>query len=161
LTDWHCNTPMGMTAENLATKYQITREEADQFALRSQQRWGEANKKGIFKDEIAAVPVKIKGKVVSVEVDEHPRPDTTLEMLSKLAPVFKKDGTVTAGNASGVNDGAGAVVLASEDAVKKNSLKPLARIVGYCSVGVEPTLMGKLIIHVFSVYLNFWVYFSY
>jgi acetyl-CoA acyltransferase 2 len=137
---------MGMTAENLANKYNITREEADKLALRSQQRWAEANKKGVFKDEIVSVPVKVKGKVQSVEVDEHPRPDTTLETLAKLPAVFKKDGTVTAGNASGVSDGAAAVVLASEDAVKNRGLKPLARIVGYCSVGVDPSIMGKIII---------------
>jgi acetyl-CoA acyltransferase 2 len=142
LTDWHVNLPMGVTAENLANKYNITREEADKLALRSQQRWSEANKKGVFKEEIVSVPVKVKGKVQSFEVDEHPKPDSTLEILSKLPAVFKKDGTVTAGNASGVSDGAAAVVLASEDAVKNRNLKPLARIVGYCSVGVDPSIMG-------------------
>ena len=142
LTDWHINTPMGVTAENLAKKYKVTREEADQLALRSQQRWADAHKRGVFKEEIVPIPTKVKGKIVPFEVDEFARPDTTLESLAKLSPVFHKDGTVTAGNASGVNDGAGAVVLASEEALKQHSLKPLARIVGYCSVGVDPSIMG-------------------
>ena len=143
LTDHHINTPMGVTAENLAKKYGITREQADQLALRSQQRWADASKRGVFKEETVAVPIKVKGKVVNFEVDEHPKPETTLEGLQKLSPVFHKEGTVTAGNASGVNDGAGAVVLASEEALKQHNLKPLARIVGYCSVGVDPSIMGQ------------------
>lgn len=142
LTDWYCKTPMGITAENLAVKYNISREECDKFAQLSQQRWGAANKAGKFKKEIVPVMIKVKGKEVAFEVDEHPRPDVTLEQLAKLATVFKKDGVVTAGNASGVNDGAAALVLASEDAVKKNGLTPLARVVGYCSQGVDPTIMG-------------------
>lgn len=142
LTDAYCKTPMGVTAENLAAKYNITREECDKFALLTQQRWGEANKSGKFKDEIVPVPIKVKGKEVMFDTDEHPRPEVTLEQLSRLPTVFKKDGVVTAGNSSGVNDGAGALVLASEDAVKKHSLTPLARVVGYSSVGVDPTIMG-------------------
>ncbi|KAI7693996.1 hypothetical protein SSS_02682 [Sarcoptes scabiei] len=133
---------MGITAENLAVKYNITREECDKFAMTTQQRWGEANKSGKFKEEIVPIPLKIKGKEVMFDVDEHPRPDVTMEQLAKLPTVFKKDGVVTAGNASGVNDGAGALVLASEDAIKKHSLTPLARIVGYSTVGVDPTIMG-------------------
>lgn len=131
-----------MTAENLAKKYNITREDADKLAFRSQQRWADAHKRGVFAEEIVPVPVKGKKEVVQFTVDEHPKPDTTLEQLAKLQPVFDKNGTVTAGNASGVNDGAGAVLLASEDAIKKHNLKPLARIVGYCSVGVDPSIMG-------------------
>ncbi|KAI7693997.1 hypothetical protein SSS_02682 [Sarcoptes scabiei] len=142
LTDWHVKLPMGITAENLAVKYNITREECDKFAMTTQQRWGEANKSGKFKEEIVPIPLKIKGKEVMFDVDEHPRPDVTMEQLAKLPTVFKKDGVVTAGNASGVNDGAGALVLASEDAIKKHSLTPLARIVGYSTVGVDPTIMG-------------------
>lgn len=137
--------PMGITAENLAKKYNISREDTDKFALRSQQRWGAAQKNGNFKEEIVPVPLKIKGKEVLFEVDEHPKPDSSLEVLAKLPSVFKKDGTVTAGNASGVCDGAAAVVLASEDAVNKHKLKPLARIVGYSYVGVPPEIMGLFI----------------
>jgi len=133
---------MGITAENLATKYNITREESDKFAYRSQVQWGEAQKAGKFKDEMAPVTVKVKGKDVVVEMDEHPRPDTSLEKLAKLPAVFKKDGVVTAGNASGINDGAGALVLASEEAVKQNSLNAMARVVAYSVVGCDPTIMG-------------------
>lgn len=133
---------MGITAENLAAKYNISREDCDKFALTSQQRWGAAHKAGKFAEEIAPVPIKVKGKEVMFDTDEHPRPDVTLEQLAKLPSVFKKDGVVTAGNASGVNDGAAALIVASEDAVKKHGLTAMARIVGYCSYGVDPTIMG-------------------
>lgn len=133
---------MALTAENLAVKYNISREDCDNFAYLSNQRWDAAQKAGKFAQEIVPVPIKVKGKEVAFEVDEHPKPETTLEQLAKLKTVFKKDGVVTAGNASGVNDGAAALVLASEDAVKKHGLKPLARIVGYASVGVDPKIMG-------------------
>lgn len=139
---------MAITAENLAVKYNISREECDKFALTSQQRWAEAYKSGKFKEEYVPVPIKVKGKEVLFDVDEHPRPEATLESLAKLPLVFKKDGVVTAGNASGVNDGAAALVVASEDAVKKHSLAPLARVVGYCSAGVDPTIMGLLHLNV-------------
>lgn len=109
----------------------------------SQKRWAEAQKNGKFKNEIVPVTIKVKGKEVAFDVDEHPRPQTTMEILAKLPTAFKKGGVVTAGNASGVNDGAAALVLASEDAVKKHSLTPLARVVGYCSIGVDPSIMGK------------------
>ncbi|XP_054157810.1 3-ketoacyl-CoA thiolase, mitochondrial-like [Oppia nitens] len=142
LADHHVKMPMGATAEKLAKKYGITREEADQLALRSQQRWADAHKRGVFKEETVPVTIKVKGKDAVFDVDEHPRPQTTIEILAKLPSVFEKNGTVTAGNASGVNDGAGAVVLASEEALKQYNLKPLARVVGYCSVGVDPTIMG-------------------
>lgn len=108
----------------------------------SQQRWKAAQDAGKFKDEIVPVPIKVKGKQVNFEVDEHPKPQTTIETLAKLPTVFKKDGTVTAGNASGVSDGAAALVLASEDAVKQHNLTPLARVVSYASVGVDPKIMG-------------------
>lgn len=142
LTDVHIKTPMGITAENLAVKYNISRTDADEFALKSQKNWKRALDEGRFKAEI--VPVMIKGKKGPEEftVDEHPRPQSTMESLGKLPAVFKKDGTVTAGNASGVSDGAGAILLASEDAVRQHSLKPLARIVGYSIVGCDPSIMG-------------------
>lgn len=136
---------MALTAENLAEKYNISRQDCDEFALLSQQRWADAQKSGKFKNEVTPVTIKVKGKEVVFDVDEHPKPNTTMEILSKLPTAFKKNGVVTAGNASGVNDGAGALVLASEDAVKKNSLTPLARVVGYCSMGVDPTIMGQLV----------------
>jgi acetyl-CoA acyltransferase 2 len=131
-------------AENLAKKYNVTRQESDQYALQSQQRWKKAHDQGSFKDEIE--PVKIKGKrgaEESFEADEHPRPQSTIEQLSKLPSVFIKDkGTVTAGNASGVCDGAAAVIICSEEALKKHNLQPLARVVAYHVSAVEPTLMG-------------------
>lgn len=144
LTDHHINTPMGITAENLAEKYNITRRDADEVALRSQQHWKRAHDEGRFKNEMAGVTFKNKktGTEEVFEVDEHPKPNTTMESLSKLPPAFKKTGVVTAGNASGVNDGAAAILLASEDAVKKHGLKPLARIVGYSVVGCDPHIMG-------------------
>lgn len=142
LTDVFNNYHMGVTAENIAGKYGITREEQDRFALTSQQRAGAAIKAGRFVDEITPVPVKIKRDTVDVTTDEHPRPDTTLEQLAGLRPAFAKDGTVTAGNASGINDGASAVVLASEGAVKRLGLTPLARIVSDGQGGVDPAYMG-------------------
>jgi acetyl-CoA acetyltransferase family protein len=142
LTDSYVNTPMAVTAENLATKYGITRQQCDELALASQQRWAAANEKGYFKDEIVPVELASKKGTVSVAVDEHPRPQSTLETLGKLAPVFKKDGVVTAGNASGICDGAACLVLATEDFAKRNGLTPLARIVQWGVAGVEPSLMG-------------------
>ncbi|KAL6429170.1 hypothetical protein ACFW04_008130 [Cataglyphis niger] len=142
LLDTYCNLPMGLTAEKLGAQYNLKREEVDQFALSSQQRWKAANDAGRFNEEIAPVQVKIKKQDTIVNVDEHPRPQTTIESLTKLKPVFQKDGLVTAGSASGICDGAGVVILASEEAVKTESLKPLARLVGYSIVGVEPSIMG-------------------
>jgi len=141
-TDTYCNLNMAQTAEKLAEKYGVTREEADKFALRSQQLWKKANDAGHFKDELAPVTVKVKGKEVVMSVDEHPRPQTTAEALAGLPALFKKNGTVTAGNASGVCDGAGAVLLASEEGVKNLNLKPLVRVAGYAVVGVDPSIMG-------------------
>lgn len=144
LTDEYSKTPMGITAENLAKKYGITRQDADQFALQSQQRWKKANDQGFFKDEIE--PIKTKGKKgaeESFDTDEHPRPQSTIEQLAKLPAVFIKDkGTVAAGNASGICDGAAAVIICSEESLKKFNLTPLARVVAYHTSGVEPTLMG-------------------
>ena len=142
LTDSYCNTPMAVTAENLATKYGITRQQCDEFALASQQRWAAANEKGYFKDEIAPVELPSKKGPTTFATDEHPRPQTTLEILAKLSPVFKKDGVVTAGNASGICDGAACLVLATEDFAKQKGLKPLARIVQWGVAGVDPNIMG-------------------
>jgi len=142
LTDMHCKTPMGVTAENLAEKYKLTREEVDQFAFNSQQKWKKANDAGYFKEEMAPVKVQVKKQEVLFEVDEHPKPQTTLEQFAKLPTVFKKGGVVTAASASGVCDGAGAVIIASEQAVKEYNLKPLARVAAYSLAGVDPTIMG-------------------
>jgi len=142
LTDSYCNTPMAVTAENLATKYGITRKDCDDYALLSQQRWAAANEKGFFKDEIAPIDIQVKKSTVSFAVDEHPRPQTTIEILTKLAPVFKKDGVVTAGNASGICDGAACLVLTTEEFAKSKGLKPLARLVQWGVAGVDPSIMG-------------------
>lgn len=142
LTDSYCNLPMALTAEKLGAQYKLTRDEVDEFALRSQKLWKAANDAGRFKEELVPVPVKGKKGVENLEVDEHPKPNSTIETMKKLPTIFKKDGLVTAGSASGICDGAGAVVLASEDAVSKNGLKPLARVLAYSVVGVEPSIMG-------------------
>ena len=142
LTDSYCNTPMAVTAENLAGKYGITRAHADEYALSSQQRWAAANERGFFKSEIAPLPITQRKGTVTFEVDEHPRPQTTLEILGKLPPVFKKDGVVTAGNASGICDGAAALVLTTEEHAKAHGWKPLAKIVQWGVAGVDPTIMG-------------------
>ena len=143
LTDAFNNYHMGITAENIAERYGITREEQDAFAVDSQRKAAEAMAAGRFKDEI--VPVSIpqrKGEPKIVDTDEYPKAGTTLESLAKLRPAFKKDGTVTAGNASGINDGAAALVLMSEEKAKELGVKPLATIVAYASAGVEPEVMG-------------------
>lgn len=142
LTDLHVKLPMGITAENLAEKYQITREDCDNYAYQTQQRWKAAHEAGYFTAEIAPIDVKAKKGKASMAQDEHPRPQTTVEQLAKLAPVFKKGGTVTAANASGVSDGAAALVIASEDAVTKHKLTPLARVVAYHASGCDPSIMG-------------------
>ncbi|MGI1795591.1 3-oxoadipyl-CoA thiolase [Acinetobacter sp. YWS30-1] len=134
---------MPETAENVATQFNINREDQDKFALTSQQRTAAAQAKGFFKNEI--VPVVIpqrKGEPVVVDTDEHPRASTTLEGLTKLKPVVKADGTVTAGNASGINDGAAALLIASDEAVAEYGLKARAKIIGSTVVGVEPRIMG-------------------
>ncbi len=134
---------MGITAENVAEKYGITREQQDEFAAESQRRAIAAIEAGYFKDEIVPVEVKVKRKAVMFDTDEHPKAGTTAETLAGLRPAFKKEGgTVTAGNASGINDGAAAVVLASEKAVKEHGLTPLARLVSYGHAGVDPAYMG-------------------
>lgn len=135
---------MGETAELVAEKFGITREEQDAFALSTQRKWGAAFAAGKFKDEIVPVPVPgaKKGETVLVERDEHPRPDVTMEQLAKLKPAFKKDGTVTAGNASGVNDGAAAVLLMEAQTAKALGCKPMVRIVAAAVAGVHPSYMG-------------------
>ena len=130
---------MGVTAENVAEKYQITRKQQDEFAVKSQMKAAEAIKTNKFKDEI--VPIKVKnGKIF--DTDEYPKSQTTIEVLATLKTVFKKDGTVTAGNASGLNDGAAALALMSSKTAKEKNLKPLARIVSWAQCGVDPSLMG-------------------
>ena len=134
---------MPQTAENVAEQFNINRADQDAFALRSQQRTAAAQKAGFFKDEITPVSIpQRKGDPVTVDTDEHPRADTTLEKLTKLRPIVTADGTVTAGNASGINDGAAAFLIASEQAVEEFNLKPRARIVASTTVGVEPRIMG-------------------
>eukprot|EP00558_Chaetoceros_sp_UNC1202_P007209 CAMPEP_0197245684 /NCGR_PEP_ID=MMETSP1429-20130617/10398_1 /TAXON_ID=49237 /ORGANISM="Chaetoceros sp., Strain UNC1202" /LENGTH=395 /DNA_ID=CAMNT_0042706225 /DNA_START=43 /DNA_END=1230 /DNA_ORIENTATION=- len=142
LTDSYAQTPMGVTAENLAEKYGITRQECDEYAVRSQQTWGEAHKNGVFDLEIAPVEVKGRKGPQIIDTDEHPKPDTTVEKLSKLRTVFKKDGVVTAATASGICDGAGSVILATEEMVKEHGLTPLARLASYQVSGCDPTIMG-------------------
>ncbi|KAI9502914.1 3-ketoacyl-CoA thiolase, mitochondrial [Coemansia spiralis] len=134
--------PMAITAERLAEKYNVTREECDSFALQSQQRWAKANEAGVFNSEIAPIEIKIKRTMEAMAADEHARPQTTLEALARLGSVFKKDGVVTAGNASGISDGASAVIVASEAAIKEHNITPLARVVSYHVVGVDPGIMG-------------------
>jgi len=136
--DYH----MGITAENLAEKYGITREMQDEFAAHSQQKCEHALKLGKFDEEIVPVPVKVKNETVEFRTDEYPRAGVTVESISKLRPAFKKDGTVTAANASGINDGAAAVVVMSEEKAKELGIEPLARIVATASAGVEPEIMG-------------------
>ena len=143
LTDIFNGYHMGITAENLAEIYSISRKEQDEFALRSQQKAEAAIKGGRFKDEIISVEIpQKKGDPIIFDTDEYPRFQTTLEKLSSLKPAFKKDGTVTAGNASGINDGASAVLIVNEDALKKYNLTPMARIVSYGYAGVDPAVMG-------------------
>jgi acetyl-CoA C-acetyltransferase/acetyl-CoA acyltransferase 2 len=142
LTDSYCNTPMAVTAENLATKYGISRQACDEYALSSQQRWASAQERGVFKDEIETVSLTTKKGTVAFDKDEHPRPQTTLETLAKLPPVFKKDGVVTAGNASGICDGAAALVLTTAELAQQKGLKPLAKLVQWGVAGVDPSIMG-------------------
>lgn len=142
LTDVFNRYHMGITAENLVEKYQISREAQDVFALSSQEKAIRAIESGRFKEEIAPVVLKDKKGDTVIDTDEHPRKGTTLEGLAKLKPSFKKDGTVTAGNASGINDGASMTVLASEEAVKRHGYTPLVELVSWAQSGVEPSIMG-------------------
>jgi acetyl-CoA C-acetyltransferase len=133
---------MGTTAENVAQKWQLTREEQDRFAAESQEKAEAAQKARRFKDEIVPVTVKTRKGDVVVDTDEHPKHGTTVEALAKLRPAFSKDGTITAGNASGLNDGASITVLMSADEAKRRGLAPLARVVAWATAGVDPAVMG-------------------
>lgn len=133
---------MGNTAENVARAFQITRDEQDQFAFNSQRKAGEAMAAGRFADEITPVTVKGRKGDVVVSADEYPKPETTMEILGKLRPAFAKDGSVTAGNASGINDGAAAVVVMTAAEAAKRGITPLARIVSWATAGVDPSIMG-------------------
>lgn len=142
LTDPFDRVHMGMTAENVAARYAISREDQDALACESQRRAARAVEQGLFREQIAPVEVMVRRKPVAFATDEYVRTDAKPEDFQSLKPVFKKDGTVTAGNASGINDAAAAVVLASESAVKAHGLKPLARLVSYGHAGVDPAYMG-------------------
>lgn len=142
LTEAFSGVHMGVTAENIAEKYEITREQQDNFAYESQQKAIKAVDEGRFVDEIVPVSVKIRKEIIEFVQDEYPNRNTNPDKLGKLRAVFKKDGTVTAGNASGINDGASFVVIASEEAVKKYDLMPMAEIVGMGQGGVDPQYMG-------------------
>jgi acetyl-CoA C-acetyltransferase len=142
LTDPFEDCHMGITAENVAAKWGVTRQQQDELALQSQQRAAAAVKAGYFKDQILPVENKVKGNTIVFDTDEHIKPDTTLEKLAKLRPAFKGDGTVTAGNAAGVNDAATAVVLMDANEAQRQGLKPLGRLVGYAHAAVEPKYMG-------------------
>jgi acetyl-CoA acetyltransferase family protein len=142
LRDPQCGLSMAETAENLAEKYKLTRKEVDEVALGSQQRAKKAWDDCVFQDEVIPVTVRVKGKDVEFRADEHMRPDTTLEGLGGLKPYFKKDGLVTAGNASGIADGAAATVITSEAFARSHGLKPLGRLVAWAVAGVEPKIMG-------------------
>ncbi|MEH7331879.1 acetyl-CoA C-acetyltransferase [Neobacillus drentensis] len=140
LTDQYTGCGMGLTAEKLAEMYEISREEQDAFTVESNQRAARAVP--AFEEEIVGVEVKTRKGSLLIREDEHIKPDANLEALSKLKPSFKKDGTVTAGNASGINDGAASLVVAGKESVQKNNLKPIARIVSWAVSGVDPTIMG-------------------
>jgi acetyl-CoA acyltransferase 2 len=142
LTDTYAGCSMGETAENVAARFRITRADADAYALTSQQRWAAADSAGKFADEIVPVDVKTKKGLVSFARDEHPRPQTTAEALAKLVPVFRPVGTVTAGTASGISDGAAALVVTSRAHAAARAIKPLGRLVGWGLAGVDPKLMG-------------------
>ena len=142
LSDEYIGVSMGITAENLSVQYGISREEQDQFALESQLRAANARRNGRLAEEIVPVEIQTRKGILTVDQDEHIRDGSTIEGLSKLRASFKKDGTVTAGNSSGINDGAGAIVLASETFVKKRNTMPIARVVSWGVAGVDPNIMG-------------------
>ena len=143
LWDSFNNYHMGVTAENVATKWNISRKDQDEFALSSQQKNEKAKKEGKFKDEILPLVIDSKDNDNIFKIDEHPRPGMTIELLQKLKPTFKENGTVTPGNSSGINDGAAAVVLMTGEEAEKRNLQPMARIVSWATCGVDPSLMGS------------------
>lgn len=142
LTDAHAGMPMAITAENLAVKYGITREQSDRYSIQSQQRFHAAVQRGDIAHEIAGITIETKKGSVVVDKDEHPKPDSTFEKIQTLKPIFKKDGLVTAAAASGIVDGAACSLITSESFAKANGLKPLARVIGWAAVGCDPTIMG-------------------
>jgi len=142
LTDTYTGFPMAITAENLGEKYSITRDQVDEYSIKTQARCKAALDKGIFNEEIAKVTIESKKGTVEFTKDEHPKPDVTLEKVKAMKPLFKPNGLVTAATASGIVDGAAASILVSEKKAKELSLKPLARIVSYASVGCDPKIMG-------------------
>jgi len=142
LTDSYCGLPMALTAEKLAERYGITQDAVDEYSVSSQRRWAAADEAGRFKEELAPLEVKGKKGPALFARDEHPRPDTTVEALRKLPKIFKKDGVIHAGAASGVSDGAGALVVASRAYAERVGLRPLARLVNWGHAGVDPSIMG-------------------
>jgi acetyl-CoA acyltransferase 2 len=142
LTDQYAGIPMAITAENLAEKYDITREDCDKYSIQTQTRYKNALANGIFNDEICAVKVTTKKGEITIDKDEHPKPEVTFEKISGMKSIFKKDGTVTAATASGVVDGAAMTLVTSESFAKENGLKPLAKIISWASVGCDPKMMG-------------------
>jgi len=142
LTDSYPQMPMAITAENLGEKYQITREQVDAFSYQSQQRYDRAHKQNLFTTEITPISLETKKGPITFDKDEHPKPETNLEKIKSLKPLFKKDGLVTAATASGIVDGAACSILTTESKAKELGLKPLARIVSYASVGCDPKIMG-------------------
>ncbi len=154
LVDQYTNTPMAITAENLAVKYKISRDEVDAYALQSQMRYQAALKEGKFATEISPVTITTKKGEFTVEHDEHPKGDVTIEGLKKLPALFKKDGVVSAGSASGIVDGAAMSILMTESEAKARGLKPLAKILSYASVGCDPTIMGIGPVNAIKIALN-------
>lgn len=142
LTDAYTKTPMAITAENLAVKYGISREEVDRFSIESQTRYKKALDAGVFNSEMAPITLETKKGPQTIDRDEHPKPESTFEKISGLKPIFKKDGVVTAANASGIVDGAAATLITTESYAKKIGAKPLAHIVSFASVGCDPKIMG-------------------
>jgi acetyl-CoA acetyltransferase family protein len=143
LTDSFCNLPMALTAENLATKYGLTQDEVDEFSVLSQKRAAAAQEAGVFASEITPVEIPAKkGEVIRFAKDEHPRPETTVEKLKKLPKIFKKDGVIHAGAASGINDGAGAMIITTAEWAAKKGLTPIGKLLGWGVAGVPPELMG-------------------
>ncbi|MGM0555106.1 MAG: thiolase family protein [Myxococcota bacterium] len=143
LTDQYVDLPMGVTAENLAKKFDITREEADEYALRSQQAWANADENGYFDNEIAPIELRGRKGTKTFDTDEGPRPDTTMEKLNSLSPVFdRENGIVTAGNSSGITDGAGSMVMTTADEAEKHDLEPMGRLINWGVSGCDPKIMG-------------------